>query len=212
MNLSYPSQAICQGKKSEVSLHQNINPTRIFFFPFRSCSLYCWKKSSWIGILEQGTVLSQGCHPVLPRGNSGLLLDNWTSGHPHFPTPWKAHSVLKLYSFSQPRWSAFSLLSQWPNGELPSPSSQIFCHSWFSSDLESTNQGQIIWWQSERNEGIVSHLCMKQLIYQNARVQLHRELFPEAFSAYRRHDYKQSSPNIWPVAMTCHITSVLSCY
>lgn len=42
----------------------------------------------------------------------------------------------------------------------------------------------------------LSHLCMKQLIYQNAQVQLHRELFPEAFSAYRRHDYKQSSPNI----------------
>lgn len=196
MNLSYPSQAICQGKKSEVSLHQNINPTRIFFFFLLEAVHYIAGRSH-----PELAFWSKGlfCHKAVIQFFPGEALAYfWIIGQvvthtspPHGRLTQSLNSTASLSHAGQ--HSVSSANDQMVNYQVLLPKFSV------------TADAPLTWSQQTKDKSFgdrveemkeLSHLCMKQLIYQNAQVQLHRELFPEAFSAYRRHDYKQSSPNI----------------
>lgn len=123
------------------------------------------------------------CHKVVIQlfpGDSGPLLDNgqvathgsWSHGRliqPFNSTTFPSHSVQHsggLFSPQNIRWisTSFFLNFVFVAADTPLTYSQ-----------RTTNKS--IEWQSGRSEKLIAGLCIKQLIFQNAWAQLHRELF-----------------------------------
>lgn len=123
------------------------------------------------------------CHKAviqLSPGDPGPLLDNGQVATHDSPscgrliqplnsTTFASHSVQRpgnLFSPQNIRWISQSFFLSFPFVAADTP---------LTYSQRTANKS--VEWQSGRNERLITGLCIKQLIFQNAWAQLHRELF-----------------------------------